>query len=409
MSTTQRPDSSWTILACGALSLSLTAGGGCVGQEYDGGFSDNDYDSEEGEVAPEEEGYYDEGYFDGPYYDEGYYNPTTTTWEPTTLTSVVTSEPVTTDMTASSSTGTETTGTGSTTGSTGTGSTGTGSGTETTGTGSSGSSSGSTTGGVDVNFPEPGVFGDDVQELDLVGVWSLQWAPDATTWDSVLSVDASGDWVWRETSADCTSDALATGFLWVEPGQIVMHVETWERQLPWDTAAIAGQEFPPPFRLRMTYALLGPNLALAGTDRLVEAAPYEGRAYLQTAPVGIYIAGQWHSEAELMAAFDGAPDAVVVVRDRFMPTLDVEPGVTPESTGIVVHDQTYWGLDPPVATPTIFENGNWTCLNGCPQPAGATLIAGGNLYAYGPYAGYQRLMTFASGRSFRRDVDTDCP
>ena len=188
-----------------------------------------------------------------------------------------------------------------------------------------------------------------------------------------------------------------------------MHVDTWERQLPWDTLAIAGQEFPAPFRIRTTYALLGPNLALAGTDRLTEVAPYEGRAYLQTAPVGIYIAGQWNSEVELLAAFDGSPDAVVVVRDRFMPTLDVEPGVNPESTGIVVHDQVYWGLDPPVASPTIFENGNWTCLNGCPQPAGATLINGGNLYAYGPYAAYQRMMTFASGRSFKRDVDTDCP
>jgi hypothetical protein len=47
--------------------------------------------------------------------------------------------------------------------------------------------------------------------------------------------------------------------------------------------------------------------------------------------------------------------------------------------------------------------------NGCPQPAGATLINGGNLYAYGPYAAYQRLMVFATGRSFKRDVDTDCP
>jgi hypothetical protein len=105
----------------------------------------------------------------------------------------------------------------------------------------------------------------------------------------------------------------------------------------------------------------------------------------------------------------GEQQAKVIVRDRFISTLDIEPGVNPESTGIVVHDQVFWTADPPIAGPTIFENGNWTCLDGCPQPAGATLINGGNLYAYGPYAAYQRLMTFASGRSFKRDVDTDCP
>ena len=48
-------------------------------------------------------------------------------------------------------------------------------------------------------------------------------------------------------------------------------------------------------------------------------------------------------------------------------------------------------------------------LSDGPQPAGATLINGGNLHAYGPYAAYQRLMVFATGRSFKRDVDTDCP
>lgn len=414
----------------GALSLSLTAGG-CFGSNFEGDWC----------TGPDCYGYDDVGEFDDGYYststtsdegylDEGYYTSTSTT-EPTTgvvTTDAVTTDAVTTDVvstseTVSTSTTSGTTGTDTGTSDTGTsdtGTTGTGTGTETgtetgtstetggTDTGGSSGSGSSTGGGGEVNFPPPGSFGDDVQELDLVGTWSLQWAPDLTTWDSVLTIDNTGNFVWRETSADCKSDTMATGFLWVEPGQIVMHVDTWERQLPWDTLGIAGQEFPPPFRLRMTYALLGPNLALAGTDRIVEAQAYEGRAYLQTAPVGVYIAGQWYSEAELTAAFDGQKEAVVVVRDRWLPTLDIEPGVDPQSTGIVVHDQVYWGLDPPVATPVIFEGGNWTCLNGCPQPAGATLINGGNLYAYGPYAGYQRMMTFATGRSFRRDVDTDC-
>ena len=187
-----------------------------------------------------------------------------------------------------------------------------------------------------------------------------------------------------------------------------MHVDTWERQLPWDTLGALGEEFPAPFRLRMTYALLGPNLGLAGPDHLTTDL-YTGRAQLQESAQGIYIAGKYTGEAELIAVRMGETLAKVIVRDRFVSTLDIEPGINPESTGITVHDQVFWGADPPVAGPTIFEPGNWTCLNGCPQPAGATLINGGNLYAYGPYAAYQRLMVFATGRSFKRDVDTDCP
>jgi hypothetical protein len=260
-------------------------------------------------------------------------------------------------------------------------------------------------------FPPAGLFGDEifgVQEQDLIGTWSLQWAPDATTGDSILTIDDSGNFIWRETSADCSVDTLATGFLWVEPGSIVMHVDTWERQLPWDTLGAMGEEFPAPFRLRMTYALLGPNLGLAGPDHLTTDL-YTGRAQLQEEAKGIYIAGKYTGEAELTAKPMNEALAKVIVRDRFVSTLDIEPGINPESTGITVHDQVFWGADPPVAGPTIFENGNWTCLNGCPQPAGATLINGGNLYAYGPYAAYQRLMVFATGRSFKRDVDTDCP
>lgn len=44
-----------------------------------------------------------------------------------------------------------------------------------------------------------------------------------------------------------------------------------------------------------------------------------------------------------------------------------------------------------------------------PPPAGAALIDGGNVYAYGLHAGFKRLASFTSGRTFRRDFDTDCP
>jgi len=225
----------------------------------------------------------------------------------------------------------------------------------------------------------------------------------------VITIDSNGEFIWRETSADCQTDTLATGALWVEPGQLVMHVDLWERPLPWDTLGVMGQEFPAPFRIRMSYALLGTNMMLAGTDRLTASEAYTGRAFLQAVSQGMFIAGQWIGETELMDVVDGEMAAKVIVRDRFVATLDVEPGIDPESTGVFSHEQTYYGLEPPVAQPTLFEGSNWSCLDGCPQPAGASLINGGNLHAYGPYAGFQRLATFASGRTFRRDLDTDCP
>jgi hypothetical protein len=359
-------------------------------------------------------------------YEESYYPTTYYTSEPPPTDPTVTTIPDT-DTIFTSTTETETftdteiftdTDTDTSTASTDTDTTTTG--TDTTGTSTDTDTSTSTgdtdtdtdtdtsTGG-DEAFPPLGVFGDDVIELDLVGTWSLQWAPDGATFDSVITIDSNGEFIWRETSADCTTDNLGTGVLWVEPGQLVLHVDTWERQLPWDTLPVMGQEFPPPFRMRMSYALLGANLMLAATDRVTEIEPYTGRAYIQAAAAGVFIAGQWIGETELLAVVFGEQQAKVIVRDRFIADLDVEPGLDPESTGVITHDQTFYGVDPPIANPPLFEGGNWTCLDGCPQPAGATLINGGNLFAYGPYAGFQRLATFASGRTFRRDIDTDCP
>lgn len=401
------------------LGLSFTAGGCTDGEIVDTCAETDDctttVDPDSG-YNPTFTGSYDDGYYPptgyevGPWpdtgytsYDDGYY-PTTGYTDTGPLPDTTDTFDTTTLSTSTTDTDSSGPGTDSSSGTDTDTSTSTGDTDTDTDTGDT------DTGGLEA-FPPVGDFGDEefgVQELDLIGTWSLQWAPDAATPDSVLTIDELGNFIWRETSADCSVDTLATGFLWVEPGQLVMHVETWERQLPWDTLGALGEEFPAPFRLRMTYALLGPNLALTGPERLT-SEPYTGRAQLQEAAAGVFIAGQWNGETELWAVPAGEQLAKVIVRDRFIATLDVEPGVDPESTGIVVHDQVFWGVDPPIAGPTIFENGNWTCLDGCPQPAGATLINGGNLYAYGPYAAYQRLMTFASGRTFKRDVDTDCP
>jgi hypothetical protein len=188
-----------------------------------------------------------------------------------------------------------------------------------------------------------------------------------------------------------------------------MHVETWERALPHDTLAALAEDFPAPFRMRMNYGLLGPTLGLTGPVGLTGVTPYTGRAYIQLQAEGQFIAGDYYGETELWAVRDGEAQARVIVRERYISHLDIEPGLGPESTGIVHHDQIYWGADPPILGIDEFESGNWTCYRRLPAAGRPDPDQRRHNYAYGPYAGYQRLMVFAPGRAFKRDVDTDCP
>ncbi|MBK8715609.1 MAG: hypothetical protein IPN32_12795 [Deltaproteobacteria bacterium] len=185
-------------------------------------------------------------------------------------------------------------------------------------------------------FDPPPAFGTNVLDLDLVGVWGLNW-DQPNGFDSVLDVDDQGNFMWTETSADCSTTTLASGFLWVDNGQIVMHVETWERPLPWDTQPALGETFPPPFRLRMGFSLQGSGpddyLALAGPPTLTETAPYTGESYIRLASDGAYIGGNWHSEAQLEAIPAGETSPVVIVRDTYQALLDAETDGTPNGTG----------------------------------------------------------------------------
>ncbi|HET6584368.1 MAG TPA: hypothetical protein VFG69_12990 [Nannocystaceae bacterium] len=269
------------------------------------------------------------------------------------------------------------------------------------------SESESETGG---GFDPPPPFGDDVQELDLVGMWNLNWDP-ASGWDSLLEVDDAGNFFWTESSADCSTSTVASGFLWVEGVQVVMHVEEWERPLPWDTEPAVGQTFPPPFRLRMSFSLQGSGgdayMTLGAPSRITETAPYTGESYVRTLVEGIYLGGDWNGEAELLAIPEGEMDPVVIVRDYYLADLSPEADMLdPQGVGTRSITTQYF---PVPSQSSVFDGGNWTCLGGCPQPSGTTLVNGGNLYTYGPYAGQTHLLTFASGRTFRRDVDSDCP
>ena len=96
-------------------------------------------------------------------------------------------------------------------------------------TGMTGTTGDPGTTGVDTDGFDPlGVFGDGefgVQETDLVGRWGLHWDPAQSPWNSELTIEADGSFVWRETTDSCMAETLATGTLWVEGYQLVMHVD----------------------------------------------------------------------------------------------------------------------------------------------------------------------------------------
>lgn len=316
---------------------------------------------------------------------------TTTSTSSTSTSSFTTADDTTTESTGGESTGGESTGGES--------------------TGEGGETTESSTGDEpveDVEFPPAQPFGDNIQELDLVGVWGLNWNP-ASGWDSELTIDEEGAFLWRETSADCADTFTSTGALWVEGVQVVMHVDQWDGALPWDTEEGLDRRFAAPFRMRLSFTLQGDvnnaYLAFSGPEGLTRSAPYTGESYVQLATLGEHLGGEWRGEAELWAGYDG-PQAEVIVRDVSTATTEVEADPEdPEATGSWGRVRTYF---PVPSSFYAYANFNWTCLDGCPDPAGTTYIAGTNLYTYGPYAGYQHLMPFESGRAFRRGVVSDC-
>lgn len=264
-----------------------------------------------------------------------------------------------------------------------------------------------TTGGN--GFPDAPPFGSNVLDLDLVGTWNLNWDP-VTGADSVIDIDDAGNFTWTESSADCSQSTVAAGYLWVEGSQVVMHVEQWDRQLPWDTEPVLGESFPPPFRLRMSFSLQGTGgvayLGLGAPTRVVETSPYAGASFIRLTQAGGFIGGTWHGEAQLEAIPAGETDPVVIVRDTYEALLDAESGVDPEGTGTRATNTQYF----PIAQSSwVYDGGNWTCLGGCPAVAGTTLVNGSNLYTYGPYGGQTHLLPFESGKTFKRDEPSDCP
>jgi len=245
-----------------------------------------------------------------------------------------------------------------------------------------------------------------VQEIDLVGVWTMPWDP-TDHLDSTLYVYEDGYFEWIEWGAACDTLTYAAGQLWVEGTQLVMHVEQWERPLPWATEDVIGESFPPPFRLRLGYTVLGDSMAFGAPPRITETAPYAGRSYVQIADDGEFLAGTWVSEAELHAIPEGESSPVVIVRDRYEAYFDPAFPSTAEGTGERARIQIYYWPEPPVMTPAIYEGGNWQDLNPG-QSAGSALVNGNEVHAYGPSYGASQLISWTAETSFRLGVSSDC-
>ncbi len=244
-------------------------------------------------------------------------------------------------------------------------------------------------------FPPSEPFGDDADELSLVGTWTVAWNPDNTpSW--TLQISESGAFLWSEVGPGCAQQVAASGRLWTEDDVLVMHVETWDKRDPWPMEAVVGEPLARPFQMRMNYASALDGLGITGPATLVDLFPWEGRVYTRDVP-GIGPAGSWTAFAELWAVRDGDVEATPIVRDTF--TLDAGAGA--QATMRSVRSWTF--NDPPIEEAPVVATGSW--YNQTPgQPLGMSWVAGvTHLYDE------QRLAAFADDRVLYKGPATSCP
>lgn len=266
----------------------------------------------------------------------------------------------------------------------------------------------SSTGDEASQFPPPEEFGDSVLEIDLVGRWALQWESDGG--NLVLEIQPTGTFRLTEYDTACEVAALGQGSLWVTGITLMFHFDEWSGQPLWDTETNLGYSLNPPFRMQSSFTLQGSGgddyMSLVAPETLLADDSYASQSFIRLTSEGDYIAGQWQGEASLEMLVPDQEEPVLAVIDSQKAFIDEELVMgDPEGTGVFARDRTWY---PTPLLESIYANFNWTCLNGCPLPAGTTFVAGTNLYTYGPYAGQTHLMPIEDGRTFKRDVLHGC-
>jgi hypothetical protein len=244
------------------------------------------------------------------------------------------------------------------------------------------------------SFPPAEPFGDDVRELDLVGTWTMPWEPTGVA-DVTIAIAADGTFTWRETEADCSDAGSASGVLWVEGSQLVVHVDAWDKKDPWDVEGALGEPLALPFRMRLGYAPMGGFLGIAAPTRLTDVEQWRGVGWVRL-DAGTGPQGAWVAEAELWAIPAEASEPQLLVRDRFSATL-ISGG-----NAVVEHAWTWWWPQQGIEEVDV-DNGGWTDETPGNMAGAATID--GDLFAYDA----AHMMAFATDRAFKLGVVSDCP
>ncbi|MCR9162072.1 MAG: hypothetical protein ACE37F_28450 [Nannocystaceae bacterium] len=242
-------------------------------------------------------------------------------------------------------------------------------------------------------FPAPPPFGDDAGETGLVGTWTVAWNPDGTPhW--TLDIDDDGTFAWTEAAAACTETAAASGQLWVEGGQIVMHIETWDKRDPWPVESVVGQPLALPFRLHLDYALALGQLSVSGPWELTAMLGWQGRVYARTSGAGP--AGMWTTSASLEAILPGEDTPKIIATDTYQ--METAGGAQAHET----MQRTWTHGDAPLEQPPSTETSPW--FNLTPGQAQGMISIGGITHLYDA----ERLVGYDETRVFSEEAPQGC-
>ena len=239
------------------------------------------------------------------------------------------------------------------------------------------------------SFPEPAPFGDDAVETGLVGTWTSPWVPDGLASVS-LAVEADGRFAWTEASGDCVETYAASGMLWVEGTQLVLHVEAWDKRDPWPLT----EPLELPFRLRLPFGVVNGVMGLAGDEALAGVRAWEGRSYARVGS-GTGPGGSWMAQAELWGLIRGEPEPRLIVSDTHQAELAAGGAAT-----LTIHRA--WSYPDAVDDPPNVGNGTW--VDHHPGYAAGAVTISGTVHAYSP----ETLVTWDNARGLKLGVLPPC-